>query len=557
MAETLNQTLWLQPMDQVYFNQEVVQTAVTEQGNVLYSLVLAGIALVVLAIACINFMSLTLSRASARANEIGIRKVVGARRSQLGQQFLGEVFITCGFAFLLGIVLAELLVPFFQQIVQKPVNLGLFHDPLLWFLLGGILLVTTLLTGGYPVFVISGRKGSGIFTSRQSAERIPGFVRGLIVVQFAMAIAFLAATFIMQQQLHYLFSRDLGFSPENVIAVEVGGMDPHRGEEIYNRYGQEARRLAGVEYVSGSSSRFGYSSFTSISFGTRLDGFGGSIRAEVADEHFLETMGIELIKGRNFSPERRSDINEGIIVNTSFVEVMGWEEPVGQVLSEDYINGFFHNNHKRVIGVIGDYHYRPLYYNLEPLVFMHRDVEEDNGVNTMLIRIKDGMISQTLNQLSELWDDMFPNETFAYFFVDDRVHRQYEQEQRWSRIMQAASTTAILLACFGLFGLAALAAQRRTKEIGIRKVLGATIANIVGLLNKDFLKLVLLGFVIAVPVAWYVMHQWLADFAYRIKIGAGIFVLAGGAALLIALLTVSWQSIRAALANPVKSLRTE
>ena len=557
-AENRSQRLWLQPLDEAYFNQEY-QSGITGNTNVLYSLILAGIAIVILAIAGINFMSLTLSRAVGRGHEIGIRKSVGALRNQVSFQLIGEVLLTCSISLLFGLVLAELFSPVLQHIVAKPIDLGIINQPVLWLTLAGILLLLTILTGTYPALKMSGKKATELFSSQRTAERIPVFVKGLICVQFALTISFLITTFVMQQQLNYLFSKDLGFSSSNVIAIELNlrGEDATKTAELFK---QEAQRIAGVQQVALTAgyyrdySEYGASpngfGMASMGSSTTLEGFEGMIRSEDVDENYIETMGIELLKGQNFSLDRPSELKDGIIVNQKFVQKMGWDNPIGQIIKDDAETWQAPFDGKKVIGVVEDYHFKPLYTELRPMALKHISARDRNIPGTILVKNATANLSETLQKLSNLWDEVIPEETFNYAFLDDMVAQQYQEEKRWSSIMKLSSAMAIILACFGLFGLAALAAQRRTKEIGIRKVLGATITNIVGLLSKDFVTLVVIGFVIAVPIAYYTMNQWLADFAY-------IFLLAGATALVIALATVSWQSVRAALANPVDSLRSE
>lgn len=549
--------MWLQPLDDVYFNEDI-SPHFTEQGNKMYAWILAGIAIVVLTIASFNFISLTLSRSSARNHEIGIRKAVGAQKSQIVQQFLGEVFVTCGIAFILGIALAELSLPFLQTIVQKPVHFGLTAAPDLWLLLFGLLLLTTFLTGTYPAFIMSRRKATALFRSRQTSERIPLFVRSLIALQFALSISFVITAFIMQQQMDYLINKDIGISPTNVIAIDVMGLGMERANDIAELYIQEARRLSDVEVVSGSSIYFHEKGWgASIMSGTGLEDFDDNfINIEAADEHFIETLGIRLIAGSNFSVDRPTDLKEGIIVNQQFVDVLGLDDPVGRIISEEYEYGFFHPQ-KRIIGLIEDYHYRTLHHHLEPMVMVHRDAIDWAIISTILIKSRGGAINRTLERLTALWNELLPDETFVYYFLDERIHRQYAEEQRWSRIIQASSGVTILLPCFGLFGLASLSAQRRTKEIGIRKVLGATVADIMVLLNGGFLKLVVIGFITAIPVALYAMNHWLENFAYRVDITWWVFIIAGSLALVIALVTVSFHAVRAATSNPVDALRYE
>jgi len=564
-AAQRNMKLGLQSLHEVYFNQDF-PSSVTVNTNLAYSLILGGIAIIILAVAGINFMSLTLSRATTRSHEIGIRKSVGAQRKQIAFQVLSEVFITCGISLLLGLVLAELFLPYFRQIADIHFETNIISDPVLWVLISGFLLFLTIITGSYPAFRISGKKATTLFSSQRSAEKIPGPVKGLICIQFALSIAFLISTFVMLHQLNFLFNKNLGFSTSNIITIEFN-LEDDQAIEIAKLFRQEARRIPGVQQVSITNSRYqeypqkiipraGFGMVTMRS-STTLKGFDGAINSEIVDEFYLETMGIDLLKGRNFSNDRMSEVKNGILINKRFAEIMGWENPVGKIIQDQANSWQAPFDGKKVIGVIEDYHYQPLYNKIQPLALVHLEKNNIGVPGTILVKTNATDIRETIRRLTKLWDELLPKETFKYSFLDELVMHQYREEKRWSNIVYLASGMAIFLACFGLFGLAVLTSQRRNNEIGIRKVVGATVLNVVTLLSKDFLKLVLLGFVIAVPVAWYVMNQWLADFAYRIEIGPGIFLLAGGIAILIALVTVGWQSYRAATVNPVESLRTE
>ncbi|MDR9418682.1 ABC transporter permease [Gracilimonas sp.] len=564
-AEQRNLEMGLQSFDGAYFNQEY-RSSITGNSNKLYSTILGGIAFIILAIAGMNFMSLTLTRAYRRSHEMGIRKAAGAQSRQINFQIFGEVFVTCGISFITGLMLAELATPFFQQMTGKSFQVNLWQDPMLWLFLLGMVLILTLITGSYSAFRMAHKKASHLFSSQRTIERIPLFVKGLIGTQFALAITFLIATFTMNEQLNYLLNKDLGYSTSNMITVELD-MEGDKGKQVANLFSNEVRRLPGIQEVSTIGGHYRSdpqyvefkSGFGMGTYGTSstIEGFDGRINLEIVDEHYLETMDIELLAGRNFSPDRPSDIKNGLLVNQTFVETMGWDNPVGQVISDKNERRTLTLNGKKVIGVVSDFHFKPLYEQLQPIALQHINSRDFGPPGTILVKASPGNLGTTITTLSELWERVVPEENFNYNFLDEMVALQYMEEQRWRNIIQFASFMAIALACFGLFGLAALSAQRRTKEIGIRKVMGATLTNIVTLLSKDFVKLVFAGFIIAIPIAWYAINQWLSEFAYRIEIGPAIFIFAGVTALTIALLTVSWQSIKAAVANPVDSLRSE
>ncbi len=553
--------LRLQPMEEIYLDPRI-SSSITESTSPLYSWILAGIAAVVLAIACINFMSLSLSRTTARLNEIGIRKASGAGRSQLAFQFLGEALVTCVIAFLLGILLAELALPYLRQVVSKPVPFLRFAGMDLWMSLGALVLIAGLITGLYPALVMSRKSASDSLRGSRAAQRIPSFVKGLIVAQFALSMIFVSAAFVMHKQINFVLEKDLGFAKENVVVIDPDA-DTQQMEEIYSVFEQKARNLPGVQNMTAT-----FSSYSGALLYPRLlpeEDRPVEVGLDLADPHFLETLQVELLEGRGFSPERPSDLESGAVVNRAFVDRMGWEEALGREIprvevpqlgeGETYLPQSVLEG-KRVIGVVENFHYQSLHNELKPLVLVSRRAV-GNGLSTIWVRLDAERTSETLASLESAWNGIAPEQPFAYTFLDDALRRQYENERRWRDIVEIASLFAVALACFGLVGLAALTARRRTREIGIRKVFGATVSGIVGLLSWDFVKLVVLGLLLAVPVAYYAMNRWLADFAYRIELGPGIFLLAGAAALLIALASVSWQAVRAALVNPAESLRTE
>jgi putative ABC transport system permease protein len=566
IVEIQKKNFSLQPLSEAYFDQRF-QSGITGSTNILYSQILAGIALIILAIAGMNFMSLTLSRAQQRGQEMGIRKASGAQSGQISFQIFGEVLITSSFAFLLGLVFAELTTPLFQQITGKVFEVHLLSDPILWIALLAMVLIVTLITGFYPALRMSREKATLLFSSNRSTKRTPLVVKGLICTQFALAIAFLIGTFAMSSQLNFLLHKDLGYNSSNVISVALTmeGEDLERTAKLFS---EEAQRLSDVQKVSVISGRYitdpkylgkGYGiGMGTAKTATTLEGFNGGLTVEVIDENYVDVLDLTLLEGRNFNLNRPSELKEGIIINEKFAQTMAWENPVGKTIVDKPEGGWQAPlDGKKVIGLISNYHFRPLHQSIEPIVLQHAEASSFKAPGTILIKTTSGELSSSIEKLSEIWSQIVPKETFRFNFLDEMVALQYQQERRWQSIIQFSSIIAIALACFGLFGLASLSAQKRVKEIGIRKVLGASIANIITLLSKDFMKLVIIGFLVAIPIAWYAMNLWLADFAYRIEMGASIFTWAGITAFAIAMLTVSWQSIKAALANPVDSLKSE
>jgi putative ABC transport system permease protein len=555
-------SLGLQPLSEAHFSQQFKYT-IAQHTNIRYTIILAIIAVIILAIAGFNFISLTLSRIVGRRGEMGIRKSVGALRWQLSLQLLGEIFITCGISLVVGMILAQMAAPAYRHIIQKPLPVQLFANPAAWGIMAGILLVVTLITGIYPAWFIYCKSPTILFRSQRSAERIPRLVKGLIVTQFVLSIAFLITTVTMQNQMNFmLHGKDLGFSPKKVLSISFPSRIEQAGSKA-KQFKQQAKRLAGVQAVSLSGASYNEwiphgAGMAGMITSSTLTGLSNMVHVQYNDANYLQTMHIKLVKGHNFSQNRTADLKDGIIVNQQFVQALGLHHPVGHVIHDDKsdIKWDPFLNDKKIIGVMTDFNFQSLFHKVNPLVLKYLNVDSQVP-GSILVKFGSGSEGATIKKLKNLWNKVLPHETFNYRFLDDLLASQYKSQQRWSLIMKIASAIAVSLACFGLFGLAMLTVRSRTKEIGIRKVLGASEVSIVRLLSKDFLKLVVIGFVIAVPIGWYAMHYWLQNFAYKITMSWWIFLLAGGIALIIALATVSWQSVRAALANPVDSLRSE
>ncbi len=507
-----------------------------------YAYILSGIALFILLIACINFTTLAVSRSARRAREVGMRKVLGAVRPQLIRQFGGEALLMSLVALLLGLALAELLLPAFSRLVDVPLSFAVWGQPVMLLVLGGLLLFVGLLAGSYPALYLSRFDPVTVLKGPFRALGKSRLTRVLVVFQFALSIFFIIGTLFMARQLDLLQTKELGFDEEQVIRFDV----PFReGARLLGRYRNALADEPGVVRVSGSWEQLGGGDgvgfnrmpTTSGTTEMKLHAFGVA-------PGFLETLGIELIEGRSFSEARAGG---AVIVNEAMVRQMGWDRPLAREVSVR-----FTVENAPVIGVVENFHFRSLHHALTPLV-MHTSAPLTN----LYVRIAPDDVPGTLATLEAAWEETAPEIPFAFTFLDEHIEQQYRADRRWARIISYAALLAVLIACLGLFGLAAFAAERRTKEIGIRKVLGASVPSIVVLLSKDFLKLVLVAFVIAAPLAYYAMSRWLEGFAYRTELGPWIFVGAGALALVIALATVSYQAIRAALANPVEALRAE
>ncbi len=525
-------------------------------SNVTYSYILLGIAAFILFIACVNFMNLSTARFARRAKEIGMRKVLGAARAQLVKQFLGEAILLCSIAMVFGLALAEIVRPIFNDLVGKELELFPAGSPLpALFSFLALALAMGILSGVYPAFFQSSFPTLELLKENVRPARSNLTLRRLLVVlQFSLSIILIIGVGILFQQLDFMRDYDLGFEQEHVVVVPIdlfGHKEPKQASGIAGAIRDELSQCTGVISVSLCEEIPGHDA-------PRLLGFDWKgkdylpIKQFSVDENYFATLGMEFVEGRNFSEEFGADVSgDAVILNEAAAKVMGWQSAIGKEMkflrSEDRV---------KVIGVVKDYHFQSLHYAIEPLVFFFR-TKSSPYHRYLAVRINPRDIPSTLDRLKKKWRAVVPNRPFDYFFLDDEFNRNYQTEELWSKIITCAALLTVFIACLGVFGLTAHTVTQRTKEIGIRKVLGATVANILSLLSQDFVKLVLLANLIALPIAYFAMNRWLQNFAYRIEISWWVFVLAGGLALLIALLTVSTQALKAALANPVESLRYE
>lgn len=540
--EGFRSDLFLQP----YTDQHLYsgfQDGVLTGGRIEYVRMFAIVALVIILIACINFMNLATARSMRRAKEIGVRKAIGAKRGSLVVQFMGESCLLVLIAFVLAMALIVIVLPFFNELTEKSLTVAsLGGDMLLVF--GSVGGVVALVAGLYPAFYLSSfdavriLRGSFRLGSGGTLLR-----KGLVVFQFAISILLIGGTLIVYQQMQYIHSKNLGIDRENVIYMPLEGAL----REKFNTAKEQLRRQPGIASVTATSESpldVGSSTHQVVWRGKDPD---SQILMNIlmADFDFLEVMKIKLAEGRDFDPRFGTD-SFNYIVNRKAIEVMGFEEPIGEQLS-------FWGKTGTIVGVVDDFHMTSLYDEIAPTIIQLRP----KATWLMFVRTQPGRTPEALASLQEISSQFNPAYPFEYHFLDESFRQTYHSEMVVGKLAGYFTAFALLIACLGLFGLAAYAAERRTKEIGIRKVVGATVTNIVSLLSKDFLKLVVIGFLMAIPATWYVMHQWLQHFAYRIEISGFTMLVAGLLALLIALITVSFQSVKAATANPVDSLRNE
>ncbi len=560
-------TLHLQPIADIHFDREITN-GLSTPSNPAYSYILAGIALSVLLVACINFTNLAIARSATRAREVGIRKVVGAMRFQLMKQFWGESLLLTGVRMLLGLALTEFFLSTFNALTQ--VNLTLDYRPSLSGVLFGVslLLFIGLGSGIYPALVLSGFDPIAVLKNRFNIGGRSWSSRVLIVGQFVVAILFLVATLVMSRQLTFLKEKNLGLNESQVVLINprYSSTDRQERHRILQLFKQELKQHTQIINVTQSSLFSNLEADSNIRKNNITFSNGDVVeKAEISvDYDFFDTLGINLLAGRNFSPDFGTDAKQAVLVNKTFVERAQLEQPLNTTLPMTKMMVSFMTGDSRpkvqqikdpqIIGVVDDFHLRSLYHALPPMVIF---LDAASLSRHFLVRIRPERIPETLTFMAEKWQSIAGDARFDYVFLDENFDRLYREEERWGTIVQYASFFALFVACLGVLGLTSLAITRRTKEIGIRKVLGASNHHIVALLSKEFVVLILIANLIAWPIAHYGVEHWLQDFAYRIDAGAGLFLLGGLLVFLTALLTIGIQALRAAQRNPVHALRYE
>jgi putative ABC transport system permease protein len=505
--------------------------------------IFGAVAAFILIIACINFINLSTAKSANRAKEVGIRKVVGSFRSSLVKQFLTESMLFSFLSFALGIILAVLLLPYFNTLSAKSLSLP-WMEWWLFPILIGAAIVIGVVAGLYPAFYLSAFKPIDVLKGKVSRGSKSSMTRSLLVIfQFTTSIVLIVGTFIIYRQMNYIMNKKIGFDKDQVVLLQ----GVHTLGEKVQTLKTELLRLPEVKHVSVSD-------YLPIK-GTKRNGngfhreSGPNADQEVSaqfwrvDPDYLQTMGITLTEGRNFSPQMATD-SQAVIVNQAMVKKMGLKNP-----TQERIKNW---ETWQIIGVIKDFHFESMRDSIQPMV-----LALGNSPSVVSVKVKTTNMAAALQSVQKVWKEVAPYQPIRYTFLDESYAKMYEDVQRTGRVFSSFAILAIIVACLGLYGLSSFMVEQRSKEIGIRLVLGASIQNIFSLLTINFVKLVLISFVIAVPIAWYMMNKWLEDFVYRTPVSVSIFIVAGLTALLIALFTISYQAIRAALVNPVKNLRSE
>jgi putative ABC transport system permease protein len=536
-------TLFLEPLRDVYLRST---RDGSKTGNITNVYIFSIVAVFILLIACFNFVNLTTARSAERAKEVGIRKVVGAGKFQLARQFIGESVLLCLIAFVLSVVFSALLLPLFNQLSGKIISPAIFSYPLYLLLLFIISIGIGILAGIYPALVLSSFQPVIVLKGRFATGTKGIFLRkSLVVMQFTISIALIIATIVVYNQMKYMRSQDLGFNKEQKMIIDT------HGDSAKIAFKQAVSTLPGVlstamaGSVPGGDDRDAYSQIENVKGDMQI----ANLDLYFVDYDYIPQYQMKILYGRSFSKDFGTDSTQAMIVNESAMKMFGYHSPqqiVGKKFDQWGRRGI-------VIGVVRDFHFRSLQEVIKPLSIR---IEPD-GCNLISISVSGKNLPQTISAIENKWKTFIPNRPFSYDFLDEFFDQQYRSEDRFGRLFLNFAILAIFISCLGLLGLASYSTLQRTKEIGVRKVMGASLMNIVNLLSIDFLKLVILSFVIAAPIAWWFMYKWLQGFAYRVNMGWWVFALGGLTALLIALATVSFQAIKAAIANPVKSLRAE
>lgn len=555
----------LQPLTDIHLNTEM-PTGIAPVSDPQYAYILSGIALLILFLGAVNFVTLSISRSINRAKEVGVRKVVGARRKQLVTQFLSETIVTTLISTLVGLGLAYLFLPLFNELSGRTLllEINLFTVAVVV----GLLLIIGVIAGSYPALVLSAFRPTQILKGREmSGGKKQGLRKGLVAVQFVLTIFLISTTLLMKKQLNFIQNKNLGFDKEQLLVSQlnvVGGqglldrinLGMEKGQLLKN----QLENSTTVEGSALANHTFGSGGWTNVGYTDTNDKYR-NFDVLVVDASYIPTMAMEMLEGRNFSDENTSDKRRSIIVNEAFAEAYGWDNAVGKKIPG---NNF--EDHE-VIGVVNDFNYNSLHGEVTPLALVMDPMViapgiENIGIGSnpipkLMVRVSGDKVQAAISELETAWNKVAAGEEFQYSFVDETLAAQYRQEQNLGKIVTMASILAIVIGCMGLFALASLNMENRTKEISIRKVLGASEQKILILLSKEYVMLIGIALVVSVPITIYIMQDWLSSFAYRIELGVSTFLLTGILTLAIALLTIAYQAIKTAMKQPAETLKYE
>ena len=535
---------YLQPLKDIHLRSHF-KFDMEGHGDIRYVYIFSVTALFVLLIACINFMNLATARSAGRAKEVGVRKVVGAQRSQVIRQFFGESLLLALVSFVLALAVVKLFLPSFNNLAQKPLALDFQLDPALYLGLLGIILFTGFLAGSYPALYLSSFRPVKVLRGRhQGGKKGSRFRKILVVVQFSLSIILIIGTLVVGRQIRYMKNADLGFDTDHVLYFPMSG-DVHKNFDTLKNELLQNPRILNITAVDQLPFHEG-SGTSGASWEGKPDDMKVQMRLSVVDFDYLETFGLSMVQGRFFSRENSTDVSEGIVLNEAAVRSMGISDPIGKRFRWGQMDG-------RILGVIQDYQLRTLHYEVEPLFL----IVNPDRLHNVCVKISSENVPGTIAALNAVWDRFAPEYPFEFHFFDDAIDTLYRSEERIGTIIGYFTFLAVFISCLGLFGLASYVAEQRIKEIGIRKVLGASIPGIWILLSREFLKWVILANCVAWPTAYFVMRHWLRNFAHRTTLAPWIFGLAAALTLAVAVFTVSAQSLRAALTDPAVSLRYE
>lgn len=538
-----NISLSLQPLRDIHlYSQRELE--MQPNSNILYIYIFSAVALFILLIACINFMNLATARSARRAREVGMRKALGAHRMQIVRQFFGESLLISFLAVVLGVLMLLEVLPPFNAFTDKNITAAALLQPFFLLSLLGILLLVGLVAGSYPALYLSRFAPAGMLKSGGTDDRQRFFLRrALVVGQFAVSIIMLIGTGVVYRQMQYLEERLLGFDKEHIIMIDMNNQIGSR----FRAFKEALLQKPGIHGVSGMTEKIGMGAQIRKFFVEGTANEPLALASLGVDIDFVPTMGLTVTRGRAFSSEFPTDTLEAVMINESAVRRLGWEQPVGKAIGIDQGNFV---RKCRVVGVVQDFHYASLHQPVQPIVLFI------SGFPFAAIRVGDD-VAAGIETIRATWKDFAPDDPFDYHFLDSDIDGLYRAEQKLGVIVGVFSVFAVFVACLGLFGLAAFTAEQRRKEIGVRKVLGASVGHIVMLLSFEFTRLVLIALLIAIPVGWLAMSSWLENFAYRTSVGADVILTAGVLALVVAWITVGWQSLRAAVSNPVRSIKYE